>query len=971
MSEVTSLYQDYTGFIWFGSSNGLYRYDGKETIVFRHDVKNKNSIPSSNIWQLSEDSHHRLWVSTQNGVAWLDSARKVFTTIFPQKDNADHQRKPYTNAILADSNDQLWFSSVFGLHHFNPKTGEQKIFRIHDFTPYVPNHRATGVIREDGEYLWIATTTGICRFSKTNQTWKYFLHETSDIEQLPLHNTIQDLLIENDTLMWVSCWGGGIKRFNPAKGTFQTWLYDRHVPRHQWGSKNVVRNIVTTITGNKKKYWVGTLDRTFAQFDPAKGEFHFVNTGNSKGYDGTAVTGSWYAANLLWVATTEKLYKINLEQPKLRAVNFDHLSKRPKEQIAQFASDPERGRVYFYTHYDNKLFYWDYTRNETGSLPLTIKTPIDHICILPDGKLLIAAEKELYVCDYSGNTFKHIHMDYDDVQNLSAFKKGTYLIATFTDGLRQWNEGEDKLEPFLTASGVSLTEKYPALYAVLIARDQKIWLATRHDGLVCYDPVSETVKTYTTTPDGISIPIFYSMKEDSEGKIWACSLKGLICIDNGAIIRHYTTSDGLPADATFKILIQEKSIWITTIRGLACLNRTNNKIEVYAQQDGLEKYNLSLSDIELIDSGRVVIGEAGRMLVLDPLKEESKHTAPKAVITSLRVMGEEKEMTKETILQYEQNQVTFEFVVLDYAKPELNQYAYKLEGADHNWNYTGNTNSASYASLAPGRYTFRVKGTDHSGSWSDDFLFTFSIMRPFWQTLWFRSLVIIFMLSLLYAAYRYRVAQLIRLQRIRNGIASDLHDDIGSALTSISLFSEAAKKHSLPGGLHIIDQMGTTSRKVLDDMNDIVWAISPKNDAFKNLFERMRLLGNQLFGAAQIEFKIEADVELTEGRLSMSHRRNLYLIYKEALTNIIKYADATCVQVSIRRTGKSAVLLISDNGKGFDTGNAASGNGLENMKLRARQINGLITIQSALGAGTSIRLHFKSTTNGRWNAEFK
>lgn len=969
--EVTYVYQDHTGFIWFGSSNGLYRYDGKKTIVFRHDVKNKSSIPSSNIWQVSEDSRHRLWVSTQNGVACLDSTRKVFTRIFPEADNAQHARKPYTNAILVDHDDHVWFCSVFGLHHFNTKTGEHKIFPIHDFTPYAPSHRGTGAIREDKQYLWIATTTGICRFNKPDQTWKYFLSETSNSEQLPLHNTIQDLLIENDTVMWVSCWGGGVKRFNPVKETFHTWLYDQNVPRDQWGFRNVVRNIVIAVAGNEKKYWVGTLDRTFAQFDPGKDQFHFINTSNSRGFDGTAVSGSWYVGHLIWIATNEKLYKINPDQPRFQPVDFDHLAKKSRGLAVQFATNHKAGKVYFYTNYNNELFCWDYRKNKMSPLPLTVKTKIDYIRILQDGNLLIVAENEFYIYNHFRNTFQCVHMDYGEVQSVLSFKNGAHLIATFRDGLRQWNEGDDKLQPFLTGNGISLTKKYPTLYSALVARDQKIWLATHHDGLVCYDPVSETIKAYTTTADGIPIPIFYSVQEDDQGKIWACSSEGLIAIHNGVIVKHYSTSDGLPSDAVFKVLIHGDNLWITTTRGLAHLNQPTGKIEIYAQQDGLEKYNLFFSDIDLLDSGRIVVGEAGRILVLDPSKAEPKHAVPKTVITSLRVMGKEQEMLKELNLQHEQNQIAFEFAALDYTQPQLNQYAYKLEGADHSWNYTGNTSSANYAGLSPGHYTFRVKGTDHSGSWSDEFLFSFSIASPFWQTLWFRALMIISVASLLYAAYRYRVAQLIRLQRIRNGIASDLHDDIGSALTSISLFSEAAKKHSLPGGLHIIDQMGTTSRKVMEDMNDIVWAISPRNDAFKNLFDRMRLLGNQLFGAAQIEFQIEADPDLIEGKLSMSLRKNLYLIYKEAITNIIKYAQATRVEVSITRSGKGAVLLISDNGKGFDTGSADTGNGLNNMKLRAQQMNGLITIDSALGTGTRVRLYFKSTANGRWYVEFK
>jgi len=963
--EVTFVYQDQAGFMWFGSTTGLYRYDGRKTIVFRHDVKNKNSLLSSYIWQMCEDSKHRLWISTQKGLTMLDSGRKVFTKIFPEKDNAEHQRKPFTNALLIDRNDQLWFCSDFGLHHINTKTGEQKIFPIHNFTPYIPRHRGTGTIREDRDYLWIATTTGICRFNKKDLTWRYFLDKAPSINELPLHNTIQDLFIENDTLMWVSCWGGGIKKFNPIKETFQTYVYEKNVPPHQWGTVNIARNILFIRTGNEKKYWVATLDRTLAQFDPKNGTFHFIDDKNSKGFDVGPVNGIWYAGGLMWMATNAELYKVNPEPPLFKPVRFDQLliKQQGMEMVTLLASDHALGVLYIYT-YGKELLRWDYKTNKLNTIPHRIKAEISLLHVLPGGKLLIGADG-LYVYDPVKNTFQHINKNYGSEASAFYFKKGCYLIATFRNGIRLWCEGKDDLLPLITSRGESLTQKYPALYCAIVARDRKLWLATHLDGLVCYDSATDKTKVYKTTPEGIPLSFFYWIAEDEEGKIWACSSDGLICIDKGVIVKHYSTADGLPTDAVHKVVLWQDNAWISTKRGLVHLDKEKNKITTYNRQHDLEKDNLFFTDIALLNDGRMAVGESGRILILDSTKQKGIQTPPKTVVTSIRITGKEQEITKDLILMHEQNQISFEFAALNYVTPQLHQYAYKLNGADRDWNYSGNTNSANYAGLAPGHYSFRVKGSTNSSRWSDETIFSFTIQPPFWQTWWFRTVITISVAGLIYLVYRYRVAQLIKLQQIRNGIASDLHDDIGSALTTISLFSEAAKQHSLPAGLPLIEQMGVTSRRVLEDMNDIVWAISPKNDAFKNLFERMRLLGNQLFGAAHIEFRIEAEAELIEGKLSMAHRKNLYLIYKEALNNSVKYASATCVEVSIKRAAKGAILLIHDNGKGFDPGSARHGNGLENMKLRARQMNGVLTLQSELGKGTTIQLYFNSTTNGR------
>jgi two-component system sensor histidine kinase UhpB len=216
---------------------------------------------------------------------------------------------------------------------------------------------------------------------------------------------------------------------------------------------------------------------------------------------------------------------------------------------------------------------------------------------------------------------------------------------------------------------------------------------------------------------------------------------------------------------------------------------------------------------------------------------------------------------------------------------------------------------------------------------------------------------IIILLSFGYRAYRSK--QAFQLQEIRNKIAGDLHDDIGSTLNSISIYSEVARKK---GDMHdeALEMIGDSSRKIIDAMSDIVWAINPDNDGFEKIIFRMKSLAYNLFRAKKIEFTFQADEVLNQKKLTMEERRSFYLIFKEAINNIVKYADATFVTIRLTDESGFIRLNIMDNGVGFDNMVATSGNGLKNMKRRANQMKAECIVQSTVGKGTQIELILKA-----------
>jgi signal transduction histidine kinase len=221
------------------------------------------------------------------------------------------------------------------------------------------------------------------------------------------------------------------------------------------------------------------------------------------------------------------------------------------------------------------------------------------------------------------------------------------------------------------------------------------------------------------------------------------------------------------------------------------------------------------------------------------------------------------------------------------------------------------------------------------------------------------GLTVLLLISILFYSY-YRTKQLLKLQTLRNDIASDLHDDVGSTLSSIAIFSELARQQSKEV-IPMLESIGDSSQKMLESMADIVWTINPKNDNFEKVILRMRSFAYELLGAKKIDFEFNADDTVAKMKLPMDARKNLYLIFKEATNNMVKYANADRAFFSISCTKNNFAMLIRDNGKGFDINKFSEGNGLKNMKRRAQEIGAKLLIESGAGIGTTIQFLLKTS----------
>jgi signal transduction histidine kinase len=413
-----------------------------------------------------------------------------------------------------------------------------------------------------------------------------------------------------------------------------------------------------------------------------------------------------------------------------------------------------------------------------------------------------------------------------------------------------------------------------------------------------------------------------SITEDDSGRIYLGTEKGLNQFDpSTGRIRHITTAHGLAGDHITHCLKDRRgNIWVGTTSGLS-------KLTPHAEREPVPP-PIYLSQIQA----------AGQNL---SLPERGAQRLP--------------EMT----LPASQNNLRIEYVGLSFRGERALTYQYKLEGVDEDWNPPRDERSVNYARLSPGSYRFLVRAVHQEGGVSPEpAAFAFRILPPIWQRWWFVALIMGVLTSLAYALHRFRLRQVVAMERIRQQIATDLHDDVGSGLSQVAILSEVAKREASSAGAEMLTEVAELARAMRDSMSDIVWAVDPRKDRLADLVQRMRQVTFNLLEAdrRRVEFLAPDEREMERIGLAPDRRRHLLLIFKEAITNIARHAQANQVRVEIELEAGALRLTIRDNGSGFDPQAQYDGHGLQSLRQRAEELKAHLEIESAPGHGTIIQV---------------
>ncbi len=599
-----------------------------------------------------------------------------------------------------------------------------------------------------------------------------------------------------------------------------------------------------------------------------------------------------------------------------------------------------------------------------------------------EGILLLNREKKKLINLHPPG--HHAELPYDNMRCLFYDSHHVLWAGTNNGFLRITNLAEFEKNNF--TGGLIVTNQFPGkgnrisrlsgdCFTITEDRKENIWIGTRN-GLYVYNYKTEAVIKYVHVAgdnNSLNDNDVRSVYISKDGDVWiGTSSGGLNHFDASAnSFTAFTRENGLPNNSIYTILEDNSGfLWLGTNAGLCRFSKADHSVRNYTPRDGIQNFEFNTNAVCKTTDGKFCFGGRTGFNIFHPDSMNITFAPPQVVITKFKIFDKEFPVTGSVLhLSHDKNSFTFDFAALNYYRNNDNQYEYRMEGADKDWIKSGNRQYTSYNNLSPGEYTFKVRVANYTGKWNESVTSMKFLINPAWyNTWWFRFVIALIIAAGIYGLYRYRLSQMLKLHAIRNRIASDLHDEIGSTLSSISL-SSTIIQGKLNGTntevTKLLQQVSSNTDNMMEALSDIVWAINTRNDRFDNVVNRMRAFAIEILEPSDINVQFNISKDISDVHLDMQQRKNIYLIFKEAVNNIVKYAGCKNVLIDIHRQGnKTFVMNIKDDGKGFEVPvlngeeKSLSGNGIRNMKKRSEELGGEMTIDSSHGGGTALHLKF-------------
>lgn len=988
MYAVTSIIQDRQGFLWIGTQDGLNRYDGYHFTVFRHHPEDSTTLSDSyvNPDALYEDREGRLWIGTRGGLNRRDPATGAFKQYRHDPGNSQSLSHDNVLSIYQTRAGVLWVGTEHGLNRYDPKS-DRFIRYLHapDDSSSLSGNAVTALHEDAAGTLWVGTTRGLNALVPSSPDapdahFARYTHDAPVARRVP-HDNIYSLHADRAGILWVGTWGGGLFQLIPETGQVKQYAHDPDDP------KSLPADIVVTLYEDRAgTLWVGTWGGGLGRLDPATGRFtRFVtDPENPQSLSHNQVSSIFEDhTGVLWIGTWDGLNKALLSR------QFTSYTYQPGSLTG--LSHPRVSEIYE----DTQGALWIGTTGgglnkldrRTGTITHYLHAPSDPSSLSYNDVTSVWEDHAgtLWVATLGGGlnrmnretgTFTHYRHASDNFSSLSDDRlytvyedtQGVLWIGTVVNGLDRFDRARGRFIHYRHDPQDANSLSHNIVWPIYEDRTGALWIGTIGGGLNRFDRATQTFTRYQYDPDdasSLSSDKILSIHEDSQGTLWVGTMGGGLNRFDRQTERffHYTEREGLAHNnATCMLTDDAGHLWVSTTGGLSRFDPDTERFTNYDASDGLPGIIFYTGACYKTRDGELIFGSDQGVVAFRPDSLQSKRPPPPVVFTGFELFNEPARLdsavssVKQIRLPYDQNFIAFHFAALDFARPAANEYAYMLEGLDAEWIFARDRRYASYPNLSPGHYTFRVKAANSDGVWNEvgaslDLIIT----PPYWQTWWFRLLVAASLAGVLFAAYRYRVRQLLELERTRQRIAHDLHDDIGSKMSSIALRLEMVGRSGRLASEDedLVRNVVTTSRQLVRDLRDTVWLVKTENDHLPGLVERMREAARQMLPDRPYHF--EAPEALPPVLLKMELRRHLFLIYKEALHNAVRHAQASQLTIHVAYKEGHLSFSVVDDGTGFDHDNVRSGHGLRTLQARARQTGGTLVIDSCPGRGTAVR----------------
>jgi ligand-binding sensor domain-containing protein/anti-sigma regulatory factor (Ser/Thr protein kinase) len=987
-SCVFSIAQDSEGFLWFGTQDGLDRYDGYSITAFKHnpiDSSNKKIVQSTltdnYIANLICDADGNLWIGTdENGIDLYVIGQNKFYHFNHISDDSLTLSDNRITFFYKDRENNIWIGTYNGLNIFNPKT---KTFRHYFFIAgdISKTNPVTSMCEDSNNNYWVGTALGLYKFqlNDINSTEKYSTYFTKPV--LFKDENVTAVFFDHSDALWIGMLNSPLRKVDIKSLSVIEY-------------KNCGKAIQCIYEDSAENLWLGSAYSSGLSIlfkDNSSADMAEKKAIQIQGIPNDIITSIFKnKTGIIWIGTYfHGVYSYDKQNNRFR----NYLSDPQNPNVVMSVLQDYSGSVWAGT-FGNGLKCIDMKNDKTTTYNVN---PASSNSITSSRIISLYQSKDsiIWIGTYGGGLvsfnkstgrFKHYirkspaspgNIYVNDVTALFEDREGNMWIGSLLGDVDCFKRKENKFVHF--HRGIN---KPGAIFGTVasIRQDDKgeIWIASLA-GLFKFLPASNSFKRYILNNSSDKKNLSGEIKRlqsifIKNGVIWIGTAEnGLLRFDKKSeSIKQFTTKDGLSNNVVYGILSDESgNLWMSTNNGISGFNPGTGKFRNFNINDGLQSNEFNQGAYYKGLNGELFFGGVNGFNAFFPYEIEINKNVPPVYLTSFKVFDKSLNLpdpvfnTRKINLSYSQNFFSFDFVALNYTSPEKNQYAYKLNGFDKNWhNVSAQQRYASYTNVDPGEYTLMIKASNNDGIWNEQGASVVIVISPpFWMTWWFRTLFIVLIVSAVVLFYNYRVRKIRMLDLMRLRIARDLHDEVGSDLGGITLMSQRIQKYNnIP--VSVAEELKEINQAVFqtsEKLRDIVWFVNPEHDNSEQLVLRLKDLAGRLLKDVEYNFKVDENINLQN--FSLETRRQIYLIVKEILHNIVQHANATKVDISIKKYQKIMKISICDNGVGIKTASSLNkekdikrGMGLKNIKQRAELIGSEIETTDNGNSGTSVTL---------------
>jgi ligand-binding sensor domain-containing protein/signal transduction histidine kinase/DNA-binding response OmpR family regulator len=767
-NTVQCILQDHQGFMWFGTKDGLNRFDGREFKIFKHDPSNPNTIGNNFIRDLFLHIDSTIWVGTDEGLFIYNPGNDQFAAFDATTQNNVKIQSAVTS-VCADGNNSIWIGTMTqGAFRYNTINKQLTQFTTNDNHKSLQSNLVWHIYKDMSGTIWVGTRNGLSSYNA--ETGNFYTYNKTNHPDALSDAEIMTIFEDTDGDMWVGTWSGGLSRLNRSNQTFKTW-FDRKYPTH-------ISHIRAIFEYNKNELLIGSDDglflfnkntESYERVDNPK-DYYSLSDQNVYAITKDSEGGLWlgtYFGGVNYVSSVSK----NIEHYYPGYGPFSMSGKA----VSQIIED-EAGNLWVATEDGGLNFFDKKTRKFKVLLPDDSGNSVSyhniHSLLLDGDNLWIGTfSRGLDVLNLKTRKFKNYRhkpndvttIDDDCIFSLYKNRDGDIMIGT-PYGLSRYIPSKDHF--------YRIPEVRSFVYEMKEDHIGNFWIATYGDGILKHNYAENSWHNYVYSPgspNSIGYNKVIEIHLDSQHRLWF-GTEG-----RGLYRYNYETNDfycinenqGLPNNTIYGILNDKfGNIWVSTNKGLSKINPNSLEIKTYTQSDGMQSDQFNYRSSFKSNDGTFYFGGINGFNAFNPDNIKNNVYVPPVVITNIEIMDIQSDQDpsifqgfrseKKVTLRHDQASIRISFVSLSYLAPEKNQYAFKMDNYNNQWIYTTDNGKATYINLPPGKYVFRVKGSNNDGIWNDegDYL-NIEVLPPFWKTFYAYSFYYLFIIVMIYFVFQY------------------------------------------------------------------------------------------------------------------------------------------------------------------------------------------------------------------------